>query len=79
MKKCGAVAMVVKRLAENAGFDPAEYAGHSLRAGFATAASTGVPERAIMAQTGHRSVTTLRRYIRQGSLFIENAAGKVGL
>jgi len=48
-------------------------------AGFDAAASAGVSERAIMAQTGHRSLTTLRRYIREGSLFLENAAAKVGL
>jgi integrase len=55
-------------------------AGHSLRAGLATAAAAaGVPERAIMAQTGHRSLATLRKYIREGSLFLENAAAKVGL
>jgi site-specific recombinase XerD len=74
------VALIVKRLAGQAGFDSAVYAGHSLRAGLATAAaSAGVSERAIMAQTGHRSLTTLRRYIREGSLFLENAAAKVGL
>jgi hypothetical protein len=32
-----------------------------------------------MRQTRHRSLTTLRRYIREGSLFRENAAAKVGL
>ena len=32
-----------------------------------------------MAQTGHRSVTMVRRYIRSGSLFTENAAGFTGL
>ena len=52
----------------------------SATAGLATAAAAaGVPERAIMAQTGHRSLATLRKYIRQGSLFLENAAAKVGL
>ena len=55
-------------------------AGRSLRAGLATlAAPAGVDERAIMAQTGHCSMATLRRYIREGSLFLENAAAKVGL
>ena len=35
--------------------DP-QYAGHSLRAGLATsAAAAGISERAIMAQTDHRS------------------------
>jgi len=52
--------------AARAGLDPARYAGHSLRAGFATAAATtGVSERSIMAQTGHESVP-MRRYIRDG-------------
>ncbi len=75
-----AVAIIVKRAAEAAGLDPARYAGHSLRAGLATAAAqAGVSERAIMAQTGHRSVTMVRRYIRDGSLFRENAAAAVGL
>jgi integrase len=75
-----AVALIVKRWAAAAGLDPAQYAGHSLRAGLATAAAqAGVPERVIMAQTGHRSVTMVRRYIRTGSLFRENAAAEVGL
>ncbi len=75
-----AVALVVKRCAEKAGLDPAKYAGHSLRAGLATsAAAAGVSERSIMAQTGHKSVTVARRYIRDGSLFRDNAAAQVGL
>lgn len=74
------VARVVQRAARRAGLDPALYAGHSLRAGLATAAAQGgAPERAIMAQTGHRSVAMVRRYIRSGSLFTENAAAYVGL
>ncbi len=47
--------------------------------GFATAARAGVPEAQIMAQTGHRSLPVLRGDIRRGSLFADNAAGKVGL
>lgn len=74
------VAIVVKRAAEAAGLDPEQYAGHSLRAGLATsAAAAGVSERAIMNQTGHRSAAMVRRYIRDGSLFRENAAAAVGL
>lgn len=75
-----AVALVVKRAVERVGLSASEFAGHSLRAGLATsAAAAGVSERSIMAQTGHRSVTTVRKYIREGSLFLENAAAKVGL
>ncbi len=75
-----AVARIVKRCAGAAGLDPADYAGHSLRAGLATAAAAaGVSERSIMSQTGHKSEAMVRRYIRRGSLFSDNAAGKVGL
>ena len=74
------VALVVKATAEAAGLDPAKYAGHSLRAGLATsAAAAGASERSIMAQTGHKSVTMARRYIRSGEVFRENAAAVVGL
>jgi integrase len=75
-----AVALVLKRHAARAGVDPTEVAGHSLRAGLATsAAAVGVPERVIAKQTGHKGTAMLRRYIREGSLFRENAAGAVGL
>jgi integrase len=74
------VARLIKRLAVACGLDASQYSGHSLRAGLATAAAAvGVAERAIMRQTGHRSERMLRRYIRDGALFRENAAGKVGL
>ena len=73
------VALVVKRYAKAAGLDPANYDGHSLRAGLATAAAAGATERSIMAQTGHRGTKMLRRYIREGPLFRENAAAVVGL
>ena len=74
------VARIVKKLAERAGLDAAKYAGHSLRAGHATSAAiAGASERSIMNQTGHRSVQMVRRYIRDGSLFRENSAGKLGL
>ncbi len=59
---------------------PLDYSGHSLRAGFATtAAMAGVPERIIMKQTGHKRSETIRRYIRMGNIWTENAATKIGL
>jgi site-specific recombinase XerD len=74
------VARIVKKLALRAGLDAAKYAGHSLRAGHATSAAiAGASERSIMNQTGHRSVQMVRRYIRDGNLFRENSAGKLGL
>ena len=75
-----AVGEIVKRYAAAVGLDATEFAGHSLRSGLATsAAAAGASERAIMKQTGHRSVNTVRRYIRDGSLFRENAVAAVGL
>lgn len=69
------VVRVVKTLAAAVGLDPAKYGGHSLRAGLATAAAAaGAEERAIMKQTGHKSERILRRYIRDGQLFKDNAA-----
>ncbi|HTE18398.1 MAG TPA: tyrosine-type recombinase/integrase [Armatimonadota bacterium] len=75
-----AVALIVKRCAAAAGLKAADYSGHSLRAGLATsAAAAGVSERAIMKQTGHKSERMVRKYIREGSLWRDNAAGRVGL
>ena len=74
------VARVVKKLVDRAGLDSTKYAGHSLRAGHATAAAiAGASERSIMNQTGHRSVQMVGRYIRDGNLFRDNSAGKLGL
>ena len=74
------VALTVKKAARAAGYDPAGFAGHSLRSGLATsAAAVGVSERDIMAQTGHKSERMVRRYIRAGSLYRNNAAAAVGL
>lgn len=69
------VARIVQRSASRAGLDASVLSGHSLRAGLATsAAQAGKSERAIMRQTGHRSVTMVRRYIRDAELFQDNAA-----
>ena len=70
-----AVARVIQARAAAAGIDAARLSGHSLRSGFATsAARAGASERAIMAQTGHRSVVMVRRYVRRATRFEENAA-----
>jgi site-specific recombinase XerD len=75
-----AVGEIVKRYAAAVGLDAGEFAGHSLRSGLATsAAMAGASERSIMNQTGHRSTAMLRRYIRDGSLFRDNAVATVGL
>jgi len=68
------VALIVKRATRLAGYDPGNFAGHSLRSGLATAAAAaGKSERVIMKQTRHRSVTQVRKYIREGEAFTENA------
>jgi site-specific recombinase XerD len=76
-----AVAEIVQRRAALAGFDnPQAFAGHSMRAGFATtAAMNGLEERIIMRQTRHKSAATVRRYIQEGQLFQRNLSAEVGL
>ncbi|MDS4028174.1 MAG: tyrosine-type recombinase/integrase [Candidatus Contendobacter sp.] len=65
-----AVAAIVKQRAAAAGLDPAEYSGHSLRAGFCTAAARhGAPTWRIQRISGHRTHASLERYIRAGQLF----------
>jgi integrase len=76
----GRYSQIIKKVCARGGLDPAQYAGHSLRSGHATmAAISGASERAIMAQTGHRSVLMVRRYIRDANLFRDNSGGKLGL
>jgi integrase len=71
-----AVSLVLKQRLEAIGYDPKAYSGHSLRSGLATsAAQAGVSAWKIRAQTGHASDQMLSRYIRDGELFIGNAAG----
>jgi len=73
-------ALILKRHAEAAGLDATNYSGHSLWAGLATAAAMGgASERTIMRQTRHRSLQMVRRYIREGDRFRDNAAAQVGL
>jgi integrase len=67
-------AQVVKDAAERAGLDPATFAGHSLRAGFLTsAADAGASIFKMMDQSRHRSVETLRGYIRDADRFKDHA------
>jgi site-specific recombinase XerD len=67
------VARVVQRAAAAAGMDPRTVAGHSLRAGFATAAaSVGAQVHEIAEVTGHKTDGMVRRYIRQGRRFAKN-------
>jgi integrase len=73
-----AVSEVIRDRLAAAGTDPEGYSGHSLRAGFATsAAQAGASTIKIRQQTGHSSDAMLSRYIRDGELFVGNAAGVV--
>ncbi len=53
---------------------------HGLRAGFITAAyKNGVSDEEIMGHSRHRSLATMRSYIRRAKLSSTSPAGKVGL
>ena len=74
------VALLIKEYLNLAGIDNKNFSGHSLRSGFATsAAEAGVEERTIMAMTGHKSTEMVRRYIKEASLFKNNAFNKLKL
>ncbi|MEE8525967.1 MAG: site-specific integrase [Thermoanaerobaculia bacterium] len=74
-----AVALIVKRRAELAGFEAADFAGHSLRAGFITeAAGRGIPLPEVMALSGHKTVDVARRYYRAGAALHNQAARLAG-
>lgn len=74
------IARMVKATAERAGLDSERFSGHSLRAGFVTAATMGgAGEAAVMDQTGHRSVEMVRRYTRRLDAWRLPASGKLGL
>jgi site-specific recombinase XerD len=68
------VANIVKAYAERAGFDPALFSSHSLRAGFLTsAAGNGASIFKMMDVSRHKSVDTLRGYVRDAELFKDHA------
>jgi integrase len=53
---------------------------HGMRAGFVTTAyKNGVPDEEIMGHTRHRSLATMRGYIRRSKLNTSSPAGKLGL
>jgi site-specific recombinase XerD len=71
---CRSVANFVKAYAGRAGFDASTFSGHSLRSGFLTsAAAKGASIFKMMDQSGHKSVETLRGYVRDAELFKDHA------
>ena len=72
------VVLLIKQYLNLAGIENKNFAGHSLRSGFATvAAEFGADERSIMAMTGHKTTEMVRRYIRETNIFKNNALNKI--
>ena len=68
------VAKIVKAHAVRVGLDPAAFAGHSLRSGFLTsAAARGASIFKMADQSRHRSMDTLRGYVRDAEIFKHHA------
>lgn len=69
-----AVARLVQRYAEAAGYDPAQFAGHSLRSGFLTeGAAQGATIFKLQEVSRHKSVQILSDYVRNADLFRDHA------
>jgi integrase len=74
-----AIASIIRTRAAAAKL-PGDFAGHSLRAGFATtAAHAGRSEMSIMRHGRWKSVQVARRYIRDSSRWLNNPAAGLGL
>jgi hypothetical protein len=58
---------------QRAGLDPAIFAGHSLRSGFLTSAKRRASLFKMMDVSRHKSVDTLRGYVRDAELFTDHA------
>lgn len=68
------VGAIVKDYAARAGFNAEDFGGHSLRAGFLTsAAEAGANVFKMMEVSRHKSVDTLRGYVRRADLFKDHA------
>lgn len=68
------IAAIVKRYAEAAGLNPDDFSGHSLRAGFITsAAEAGANLFKIMDISRHKSVQTVKGYVRNAEMFKDHA------
>jgi site-specific recombinase XerD len=69
-----AVAELVKSYARRAGLKAANFSGHSLRSGFLTsAAARGASVFKMMDVSRHKSVDTLRGYVRDAEMFRDHA------
>lgn len=72
-----AIARLVQHYAAAAGYDPTQFAGHSLRAGFLTeGAAQGATIFKLQEVSRHRSVQVLSDYVRNAELFKNHAADR---
>ena len=71
------IATIVKKYASLAGLDEADFSGHSLRSGFLTSAAEAGATVFKMAEVSrHKSIETLRGYVRSAELFKDHAGSK---
>lgn len=69
-----AINRLVQAYAARAGYDPTAFGGHSLRAGFLTAAAErGANVFRLLDVSRHRSVDTLRAYVRRAEQWTDHA------
>lgn len=72
------VSLIIKKYVKAAGLDERDFAGHSLRRGFATsAAQHDVSALDIMRQTRHKTEAMVHRYIEQGNIFRESPLSRM--
>ena len=72
-----AITLIVKKRAEAAGFDPAQFGGHSLRSGFVTeSARRGIHPSQARALSGHKSSAVFNGYYEAGDV-MNNPAGEM--
>ena len=78
--RASGLCFVVKKAVALIDLDETRFSSHSLRAGFVTSAfEAGAGDIVVAAQTGHRSLSSLRRYLRSSDPFRANASGMIGL
>ena len=71
------IARLVQNYAAAAGYNPQQFAGHSLRAGFLTeGAAQGATIFKLQEVSRHKSVQILSDYVRNADLFRDHAGGK---
>jgi len=72
------VARTIKAFAVRLGLDASTFGGHSLRSGFLTSAAARAANIFTMAdQSGHKSMDTLRGYVRNAEIFQDHAGAGI--